>query len=179
MRDERGGDDVTGRWTTRLVVAAATLTLLAAACGSDNSPSSGSTSGGSGSSASAGTTGTGNGTGGSGGYNYGGGGGSTGGGGGGTTTTSGGSTGKSTSTISQANYMFTPSKPSVKSGSTITVKNTTTDTPHTFTVTGQNIDVTVDPGTSAKVKVDLPAGTYPFVCTFHESLGMKGTLTVG
>ena len=135
-----------GRWTTRIVVAAAVLTLLAAACSSSNSPSSGSSgSGGTGSSASAGTTGTGGNT------------------GGGGTTTGGGGGGTSTDTISQANYSFTPSRPSVKSGDT---------------VTGQNIDVTVQPGKSAKVKVDLPAGTYPFVCTFHESLGMTGTLTV-
>src|SRR5205085_5283478 len=153
--------NVIGRWTTRVMVAAAVLTLLAAACSSSNSPSSGSSSsGGTGSSASAGTTGTG---------------GNSGGGGG---TTSGGGGGTPTDTIAQANYMFTPSTPSVKSGDTVTVKNTTTDTPHTFTVTGQNIDVTVQPGKSAKVKVDLPPGTYPFVCTFHESLGMTGTLTV-
>jgi plastocyanin len=24
----------------------------------------------------------------------------------------------------------------------------------------------------------LPPGTYPFVCRFHESMGMKGTLVV-
>ena len=148
-----------GRWTTRVVVSAAVLTLLAAACGSSSSPSSGSSSGGTTSSTSAATTGT------------------TSGSGGGTTTTSGGGS-KSTDTISQVNYAFNPSKPSVKSGSTVSVKNTTTDTPHTFTVTGQNIDVTVQPGTTAKVKVNLPPGTYPFVCTFHESLGMTGTLTV-
>jgi len=150
---------VIGRWTTRVVVAAAALTLLAAACGSSSSPSSsGSSSGGTTSSASAGTTGT---------------------GGGGTTTSGGGGSGASTETISQANYTFTPSKPSVKSGDTVTIKNTTTDTPHNFTVTGQNIDVTLQPGKSAKVKIDLPPGTYPFFCSFHQSLGMTGTLTVG
>jgi len=154
---------VIGRWTTRVMVAAAVLTLLAAACSSSSSPSSGSSSGGTGSSASAGTTGSS----------------TTGGGGSGTTTSGGGGGGgASTDTISQVNYSFNPSKPSVKSGATVMVKNTTTDTPHTFTVTGQNIDVTVQPGKTAKVKVDLPAGTYPFVCTFHESLGMTGTLTV-
>jgi plastocyanin len=149
---------VIGRWTTRVVVAAATLTLLAAACGSSSSPSSGNSPAGTGSSASAGTTGTSN--------------------GGGTTTTSGGGGGTPTDTISEANYSFTPSKPSVKSGTTVTLKNTTTDTPHNFTVTGQNIDVTLQPGKSAKVKIDLPPGTYPFFCSFHQSLGMTGTLTV-
>jgi plastocyanin len=149
---------VIGRWTTRVMVAAATLTLLAAACGSSSSPSSGSSPAGTGSSASAGTIGTSS--------------------GGGTTTTSGGSGGTSTDTILEVNYAFNPSKPSVKSGSAVMIKNTTTDTPHNFTVTGQNIDVTLQPGKSAKVKIDLPPGTYPFFCSFHQSLGMTGTLTV-
>lgn len=26
--------------------------------------------------------------------------------------------------------------------------------------------------------IDLPPGTYPFVCRFHESMGMTGTLVV-
>ena len=30
----------------------------------------------------------------------------------------------------------------------------------------------------SKVKIDLPPGTYPFFCSFHQSLGMTGTLTV-
>jgi len=146
---------VIGRWTTKVMVAAAVVTLLASACSSSNSPSSGSSS--AGPTSSAGTTGT-----------------SSGGG----TTTSGGSGATSTDTISEVNYTFNPSKPLVKSGSAITIKNTTTDTPHNFTVTGQNIDVTLQPGKSAKVKIDLPPGTYPFFCSFHQSLGMTGTLTV-
>jgi plastocyanin len=107
--------------------------------------------------------------GGGGGYGSGGGGGGGGGGNGG---------GASTMTITQANYEFSPSTFSVKSGDTITVKNSTPSTPHTFTVTGQDIDVTLDPASSQDVKIDLQPGTYPFVCTFHESLGMTGTLTV-
>jgi plastocyanin len=91
---------------------------------------------------------------------------------------SGGTSGGSAQTVSQANYTFSPSTFSVKSGDTITVKNTTPDTPHTFTITGQSVDVTLDPNTSQKVKIALPAGTYPFICRFHESQGMTGTLTV-
>ncbi|MFL5766720.1 MAG: cupredoxin domain-containing protein, partial [Actinomycetota bacterium] len=97
----------------------------------------------------------------------------------GTTTTTGGGGGSSATTLSQANYSFTPSKFTVKSGSSVTVKNTTSDTPHTFTISGENVDVTVNPGDSANVKIDLPKGTYPFYCSFHKSLGMTGTLTVG
>jgi plastocyanin len=45
-------------------------------------------------------------------------------------------------------------------------------------VTGQGIDIETLPGKPAKVTIDLPPGTYPFVCRFHESMGMKGTLVV-
>jgi plastocyanin len=97
----------------------------------------------------------------------------TGGGGGG-----GGGGGKSVATVGQSNYVFTPSKPKVASGDTITIKNSTPSTPHTFTVDGENIDVAVDPGSSQDVKIGLAAGTYDFHCRYHESQGMVGTLTV-
>jgi plastocyanin len=58
------------------------------------------------------------------------------------------------------------------------VKNSNPTTPHTFTVTGQSIDITNDAGQSQTVTINLPAGTYPFICRFHQGLGMKGTLTV-
>jgi plastocyanin len=159
------------RWTARLVVAAMALTMLAAACAKDNGPAAGGSSSGSGA-----TTGSGSGSGGStaGGSGYGSGGYSRNSGGG--STSSGG--GASVQTVSQANFSFSPSTFSVKSGDTITVKNTTTDKQHTFTITGQTVDVTLDPSTSQKVKISLPAGTYPFICRFHASQGMTGTLTV-
>jgi plastocyanin len=81
-------------------------------------------------------------------------------------------------TVTQANYSFTPSTFSVASGDTITIKNSTPSTPHTFTIDGQSVDVTISPATSQDVKIDLPAGTYPFMCRFHASSGMTGTLTV-
>jgi plastocyanin len=77
-----------------------------------------------------------------------------------------------------ANYSFTPSNVTVKSGATIRVENSTPQTPHTFTVTGQNIDVSLDPQTTTKVTIDLPPGTYAFECRFHASSGMKGALIV-
>jgi plastocyanin len=95
-----------------------------------------------------------------------------------TTPTSGGGGDASVATVVQSNYQFTPSKPTVSSGDTITIENSTPSTPHTFTVDGQDIDVTVDPASSQEVTIDLPAGTYPFHCQFHQSQGMTGTLTV-
>jgi plastocyanin len=74
-------------------------------------------------------------------------------------------------------YTFSPSTVTVNQGQTITLTNVS-DTPHTFTVTGQGIDIETMPGKTAKVTIDLPPGTYPFVCRFHESMGMKGTLVV-
>jgi hypothetical protein len=50
------------------------------------------------------------------------------------------------------------------------------DTAHTFTVTGQGIDIETMPGKTTKVTIDLPPGTYAFVCRFHESMGMKGLI---
>jgi plastocyanin len=88
--------------------------------------------------------------------------------------------GTSTQTLEQGpggKFVFDPSTFSVKTGDTITVSNVGTN-PHTFTVTGQSIDVTNSPGTSQDVTIDLAPGTYPFICKFHVSSGMKGTLTV-
>jgi hypothetical protein len=62
-------------------------------------------------------------------------------------------------------------------GQTITLVNVS-DAAHTFTVTGQGIDIETLPGKTAEVTIDLPPGTYPFVCRFHEPMGMKGTLVV-
>jgi plastocyanin len=103
---------------------------------------------------------------------YGNGGGGNGGGGGAQ------SGGRSALTVTQTDYVFTPSTPKVASGDTVTISNGTPSTPHTFTVTGEDIDVEVDPQSSTDVKVDLPPGTYPFICRFHEASGMTGTLTV-
>jgi len=74
-------------------------------------------------------------------------------------------------------FTFSPSTVTVHQGQTITLTNVS-DTPHTFTVTGQGIDIETMPGKTDKVTIDLPPGTYPFVCRFHESMGMKGTLVV-
>jgi len=74
-------------------------------------------------------------------------------------------------------FTFSPSTVKVTQGQTITLVNVS-DAAHTFTVTGQGIDIETLPGKTAKVTIDLPPGTYPFVCRFHESMGMKGTLVV-
>ena len=77
-----------------------------------------------------------------------------------------------------ANYSFTPSNIQVTSGATVKIQNSTPSTPHTFTVTAESIDVSLDPQSTTKVTIDLPPGTYPFICRFHEGSGMMGTLIV-
>ena len=81
-------------------------------------------------------------------------------------------------TVTVVNYQFSPATVKVASGDAIELTNTNPQTPHTFTVDGEDIDVSLDPGSSNTVTIDLPPGTYPFECTFHSSMGMRGTLKV-
>ena len=74
-------------------------------------------------------------------------------------------------------FLFSPSTVTVTKGRTITLDNVS-NVPHTFTVTGQGIDLETQPGKTSTVTINLPPGTYPFICRFHVSLGMKGTLVV-
>jgi plastocyanin len=74
-------------------------------------------------------------------------------------------------------FTFAPTTVTVKQGQQLTLDNVS-NTPHTFTVTGKDIDVQTSPGSTGQVTIDLPPGTYPFICRFHQALGMKGTLVV-
>jgi plastocyanin len=74
-------------------------------------------------------------------------------------------------------FVFSPTTLTVKKGESITVTNVGTAS-HTFTITGKGIDVVNSPGQSQNVSITLAPGTYQFICRFHVSLGMKGTLTV-
>jgi plastocyanin len=136
------------------------LALVGAACGKAATASEGGGSS-SGSGTSTGSSGT---SGGSGGSGYG----------------AGGGGGMMANTVLEGpdnGLTFSPSTVKVTQGQTITLVNVS-DAAHTFTVTGQGIDIETMPGKTAKVTIDLPPGTYPFICRFHESMGMKGTLVV-
>ena len=74
-------------------------------------------------------------------------------------------------------FAFMPSKITVSRGTTLKLDNVS-DAAHTFTVTGQGIDVETQPGENSQVTIDLRPGSYPFFCRFHQSLGMTGTLVV-
>jgi plastocyanin len=64
----------------------------------------------------------------------------------------------------------------VATGGTVTLDNRD-GTTHTFTIDGQDVDVTVDGGTTGSATIDLAAGSYPFHCKIHPAT-MTGTLTV-
>ena len=74
-------------------------------------------------------------------------------------------------------FVFSPTTLTVKKGESITVTNVGSAS-HTFTITDKGIDVVNSPGQSQNVSITLAPGTYQFICRFHVSLGMKGTLTV-
>jgi plastocyanin len=154
------------RMSRAVAAGALAFALLGAACANDDGGNAG--SGGGSTGAATGDTGA------TGGGRYGGGYGS---GGGMTGSTSSGG-GSSVLTLTQVNYQFTPAKITVKQGDTITVSDTNPSTPHTFTVTGTDIDVANDAMSAQDITFDLAPGTYPFVCRYHEGQGMTGTLVV-
>ncbi len=71
---------------------------------------------------------------------------------------------------------FTPTTITVKKGAKLTVTDVTGS--HTFTVPNTTIDVVNAEGQSQTITISLKPGTYPFICRFHVSFGMKGTLIV-
>ena len=62
---------------------------------------------------------------------------------------------------------------------TITVPNTGFAL-HTFVIVEADIKIEIAPGDTEEVVVNLPAGTYEFICDVpgHAEAGMVGTLTV-
>jgi plastocyanin len=141
------------RYGGSLIVLAIALSLATAACSSDSTPSSSGTTAPPPASPSASPTADQGGSGG--------------GGGGNSATIDAGANG----------FVFTPSTVSIVQGGKLTVKNAGT-VPHTFTIQSEDINEVMQPGQSAKITISLAPGTYPFVCTFHQSSGMTGTLTV-
>lgn len=81
-------------------------------------------------------------------------------------------------TVTVANFLFQPATIKVDAGDSIDLQNTNPQTPHTFTVQGEDIDVQLAPQTIETVAIELDPGVYPYVCTFHERQGMRGTLRV-
>jgi plastocyanin len=80
-------------------------------------------------------------------------------------------------TVELADFAFRPDCLSANTGATIPLENTG-DAIHTFTVTGTDVDVSVDAGMPGEASLSgVEAGTYAVTCTLHPQ--MVATLTVG
>jgi plastocyanin len=89
---------------------------------------------------------------------------------------SGGGDGGGSATLTASNFKFSPTSLSVAAGGSVEFTNDD-DAPHTFTSEDAGVDQEVAAGETATIDLgDVEAGTYDFVCNFHED--MKGTLEV-
>ena len=82
--------------------------------------------------------------------------------------------------VTMMDTFFEPPCLAISSTQQITITNAG-NLDHTFTVADGDIDVVVEPGeeaTTDETGTDLSAGTYRFICRFHEEAGMVGTLVV-
>lgn len=80
-------------------------------------------------------------------------------------------------TVELADFAFRPDCLSADAGATITLDNTG-DAPHTFTVTGTDVDFDLDAGSSVDASLSgVEPGAYVVTCTYHPQ--MEATLTVG
>jgi plastocyanin len=98
-------------------------------------------------------------------------------GGGDTGGDTGGGGGGAATTLTMVDNEFQPADLTVSAGTELQLSNEG-QAGHTFTIPDGGIDEQVEPGQSSSTTIDLEAGTYDFVCEFHESAGMTGTLTV-
>jgi plastocyanin len=88
--------------------------------------------------------------------------------------------GKSSTTMSAQNFFFTPASLDGTAGQKLTITLTNQgDVPHNFSISDQNISVTLEPGQQKDIQVAFPqSGSVQFFCVFHQSSGMVGTLEV-
>ena len=88
--------------------------------------------------------------------------------------------GKSSTTMSAENFFFTPATLAGTAGQKLTITLTNDGSvPHNFSISDQNIDVTLQPGDQKDIQVAFPqSGSVQFFCSFHQSSGMVGTLEV-
>ena len=84
--------------------------------------------------------------------------------------------GGASSTVTLRDNEFAPADPVIAAGTVELVNEG--ESPHTFTIEGEDVDVEVEAGQTATATVDLPEGTYTLFCSFHRSQGMEATLTV-
>jgi plastocyanin len=82
-----------------------------------------------------------------------------------------------TTVVTLADFSFTPSCTAAAPGATLSITDAGA-IPHTFTVKGTSVDVTIAAGETKQVTLmGVAAGTYAVVCRFHPN--MVGSLKVG
>jgi plastocyanin len=89
-----------------------------------------------------------------------------------------GNTVEATETGGGANFVFVPQSITIKTGDTVTFKNTG-KVPHTATADDSSYDFTpLNPGDSKTTPAFTKPGTYTYKCSYHATLGMTGTIVV-
>jgi plastocyanin len=86
-------------------------------------------------------------------------------------------TGMTSLEIEADNFYFEPTVLKGTPGQhlTLTIKNSTNDTEHNFTVESQHVDKDIEDGKSQTVAITFPAsGTVRFFCEYHHGSGMGG-----
>lgn len=79
------------------------------------------------------------------------------------------------STITVADFAFSPPTLTVKAGTAVEVKNTQ-GVAHTFTADDGSFDLELDPSGGGGTHTFATAGSFPYHCDIHPS--MKGTVVV-
>jgi plastocyanin len=87
-------------------------------------------------------------------------------------------TGQDTVEVAQHDFFFKPAILVGTPGQKVTIDLTNEGAAaHTFTVAEQLVDEEVQPGEAAQIRITLPkSGEVAFICRYHESDGMTGTL---
>jgi plastocyanin len=82
-------------------------------------------------------------------------------------------------TVEAADNAFEPSTLTATAGQQLTVNNTGAAI-HNVSIAENNVDFDIQPGESETEDAfeGLAPGDYEFVCKYHESLGMVGTVTI-
>ncbi len=83
----------------------------------------------------------------------------------------------SQNTVSMKNIAFNPSSLTINKGASVTWKNDDSTTHTTTSDTNLWDSGNLSPGQSYARQFN-DTGTFPYHCTIHQSMGMKGTITV-
>lgn len=90
----------------------------------------------------------------------------------------GGDSGGQSITLEALDNEFEPAEFEVSAGEVEITLDNTGQAEHNFANEELGIDEDVAAGEQTTFTVDAQPGTYDFVCKYHESLGMVGTMTV-